>query len=183
MLIGGIDDRIAGRFRAKGEYVRVGNHIAPAPEKVERMIDEIFVEYNSYKPSYFIEKIAKFHLAFETVHPFCDGNGRIGRVIINYQLQRLGFPGIIIRDKEKQVYYSSFGQYRYGDDTKIMSKIIALGLMESLHKRLAYLRGDKIISLAKYAKSKKKSASSVTNAARRQTIPFRERGVWKIGKA
>ncbi len=184
MLIGGIDDRIAGRFRAKGEYVRVGNHIAPAPEQVERMMDEIFIEYNSYKSSYFIEKIAKFHLAFETVHPFCDGNGRIGRVIINYQLQRLGFPGVIVRDKEKQVYYSSFGQYCYGDNTKIMSKIIALGLIESLHKRLAYLRGDKIISLAKYAKSQKKSASSVTNAARRQTIPaFRERGVWKIGKA
>ncbi len=184
MLIGGIDDCIAGRFRTKGEYVRVANHIAPAPEQVERMIDEIFVEYSSYKANYFIEKIAKFHLAFETVHPFCDGNGRIGRVIINYQLQRLGFPGVIVRDKEKQIYYSSFGQYRYDGDTKIMSKIIALGLMESLHKRLAYLRGDKIISLAKYAKSQKKSASAVTNAARRQTIPaFRERGVWKIGKA
>ncbi len=183
MLIGGIDDRIAGRFRAQGEYVRVANHIAPAPEQVEKLINEIFIEYDSDLSTYFTEKIAKFHLAFETVHPFCDGNGRIGRVIINYQLQRLGFPGIIVRDKEKQVYYSSFGQYRQAASTKIMTKIITLGLMESLHKRLAYLHGAEIISLAKYAKLHKKSAPSVTNAARRQTIPaFRERGVWKIAK-
>ena len=38
MLISGINDQIAGRFRTKGEYVRVGTHVAPAPEHVERMI-------------------------------------------------------------------------------------------------------------------------------------------------
>ena len=43
MLIGGIDDAIAGRFRQQGEYVRVGPHIAPAPEHVERMMDNILI--------------------------------------------------------------------------------------------------------------------------------------------
>ena len=47
MLIDGINDAIAGRFREQGEYVRVGTHIAPAPEYVERMIDDILVEYSS----------------------------------------------------------------------------------------------------------------------------------------
>ena len=53
MLIGGINDAIAGRFRQQGEYVRVGTHIAPAPEHVERMIDDILVEYSSDLGSYF----------------------------------------------------------------------------------------------------------------------------------
>ena len=70
MLIGGINDAIAGRFREQGEYVRVGTHIAPAPEHVERMIDEILVEYSSDLGSYFLDKIARFHLDFETIHPF-----------------------------------------------------------------------------------------------------------------
>lgn len=187
MLIGGIDDRIAGRFRRLGEYVRVGTHIAPAPEKVEHLMDEIITDYTSDLSTYFLDKIAKFHLDFETVHPFCDGNGRIGRVLICFQLQRLGFPMIIIRDREKQEYYRSFNDYRDAKkskkNTKTMEKVISLGLMESLHKRIAYLKGEKIITLSEYTRKNKKSGSALTNAARRQNIPaFREKGVWKIGE-
>lgn len=182
MLIMNINDKIAGRFRAKGEYVRVGTYVALAPEHVERMIDEILIGYTSDHESYFADKIAKFHLDFETIHPFCDGNGRIGRVIINYQLLRLGFPAIIIRDKEKKVYYESFGKYRDSKNAKIMEKVIDLALVESLHKRIAYLRGEKIITLSDFAKRGNKSINTLINAARRQTIPaFREKGVWKIG--
>lgn len=181
MLIGGIDDHIAGRFRTKGEYVRVGTHIAPPPEQVEQMIDDTLLAYTSNLDTYFLDKISSFHLDFETIHPFNDGNGRIGRVLINYQLQRLGLPSIIIRDKEKQEYYDSFVEYRDDKKMKKMEKILTLGLMESLHKRLAYLKGATIIPLADYSKQNQLSASAVSNAARRQKIPaFREKGVWKI---
>jgi Fic family protein len=183
MLMGNISDVIAGRFREKGEYVRVGTHIAPAPEHVERMIEAIILDYSADHSGYFTDKIAKFHLDFETIHPFCDGNGRMGRVIINYQLGRFGFPNVIIRDKEKRTYYQAFGEYKDHKKTKNMEKIISLALTESLHKRLAYLQGDKITTLADFAKAHKKSINALLNAARRQTIPaFREKGVWKIGK-
>ena len=181
MLITAIRDEIAGRFRIIGEYVRVGSHVAAAPEHIELMIDGIISEHNNDHESYFIEKIAKFHLEFENVHPFNDGNGRIGRVLINWQLIRLGFPPIIIRNKEKSDYYDSFAIYRDKNNLKPMTKIIALGLMESLHKRIAYLEGNNIIKLSEFARQHHKTASSITNAARRQTIPaFREKGVWKI---
>ena len=183
MLIGGIKDEIAGRFRKTGEYVRVGTHVAPAPEHVERMIDALLSEYTGNISGFFVDKIAKFHLEFETIHPFCDGNGRIGRVLINYQFQRLGFPGIIIRDKEKKEYYSTFAEYRDKKTAKKMEKILALALMESLHKRITYLKSEKIVTLSDYAKTSHTSASALSNAARRQNIPaFREKGVWKIAE-
>jgi Fic family protein len=182
MLIGGIDDAIAGRFRKKSEYVRVGTHIAPAPEHVERMVEDMLLAYSSDMQSYFLDKIAKFHLDFETVHPFCDGNGRIGRVLINLQLLSLGFPRIIIRNKEKEVYYQAFKDYRERKNSRTMEKILALALLESLHKRITYLKGEKIILLSEYIKTRSLSAPAVTNAAKKQTIPaFRERGRWKIG--
>ena len=182
MLIENIDDNIAGRFRTKNEYVRVGSYIAPAPEHVERMVDAILSEYESNIDDYPIDKIAKFHLDFETIHPFLDGNGRIGRVIVNFQLNKLGFPNLIIRDKEKKIYYQSFREYNDSKNTKTMEKIIVLASFESLHKRISYLKGESIIYLSEYAKSSEKSLNSLINLARRQTIPaFRERGVWKIG--
>ena len=183
MLIGGIEDSIAGRFRKKGEYVRVGTHIAPAPEHVEQMIESIIVEYSSDLAAYFVDKIAKFHLDFETIHPFNDGNGRIGRVLVNFQLMRLGFPGIIIRDKEKKGYYKAFNDYKDNNNTRAMEKIMSLALTESLHKRVTYLKGEQIIKLSDYTRQRKKSATAMSNAARRQNIPaFRERGVWKVGE-
>lgn len=183
MLLGNIDDSIAGRFRKKDEYVRIGTYIAAAPEHIERKIEEILIEYSSDIGKLFVDKIAKFHLDFETIHPFNDGNGRIGRVLINYQLKRLGFPALIIRDKEKSSYYLAFKEYQDERKTKNMERILTLAIMESLHKRITYLKGDTIIELTEYAKRDDKSVQTILNAARRQTIPaFREKGVWKIGK-
>ena len=183
MLISGIDDSIAGRFRQKGEYVRVGMHIAPPPEHVAMMMHATLLAYASDLDTYFLDKVAKFHLDFETIHPFCDGNGRMGREIINMQLLALEFPRITIRNKEKATYYQALRDYNNRQETKTMERILALGLLESLHKRTTYLRGEKIIHLSDYIKQNTLSAPSVTNAARRQTIPaFREKEVWKIGQ-
>jgi len=182
MLLANINDKVAGRMRAPGEYVRIGTFIAPPPEHVGRLMDELFVEYNSDLTSYVLDKIARFHLGFETIHPFGDGNGRIGRVMMNYQLLRLGFPRITIRDKEKATYYRAFVEFRDDKKTRTMERVVDLALMESLHKRIAYLQGETIVKLSDVIRKQNVSAQSYLNAAHRQTIPaFREKGVWKIG--
>ncbi len=183
MLLVGINDAIAGRFRTSNEYVSVGAFIAPAPEHIDLLMDRLLEEYTNNLTAYPIDAIARFHLELETIHPFNDGNGRIGRAIINLQLQHIGFPNIIIRDKEKQEYYRGFKEYRDDKKTQIMERILARAIFESLHKRITYLQGEIIITLAEHVRENHLGAPAVFNAARRQTIPaFREKGVWKIGK-
>lgn len=182
ILLSGINGKIAGRFREKNEYVRIGSFIASAPEQIDRMVDAMLLEYKSVVTSFFLDKIVRFHLEFETIHPFIDGNGRIGRVLVNYQLLQLGFPQIIIRDKEKQKYYQSFQEYRDDKKTVKGDRIFFLALLESMHKRVSYLEGKTIVTVSDYAKKNNLSLRSLLNSAKRQTIPaFREKGIWKIG--
>lgn len=182
MLLMNINDDIAGRFRAKGEYVRVGTHVAPLPEQVVTLMQNAFTEHSSNFDMFFLDKIARFHLDFETIHPFNDGNGRIGRVLVNIQLRQLGFPPIIVQNKDKREYYRAFREFRNDKKQKIMERIFSLALLESLHKRLAHLEARKVIPLTEYAKNQKKSVRTLLNSAKRQTLPaFREKGVWVIG--
>ncbi|MCL2728100.1 MAG: Fic family protein [Bacteroidales bacterium] len=184
MLLGGIEDRFAGRIRKTGEYVRIGWHIAPPPEQVRSMLEDVINQYYSSDDHYFLEKIAEFHLQFETIHPFCDGNGRMGRLIINMQFAALGYPPVIIQNKGKRVdYYPIFDEWRVKGKSSKFSDYLYLALCESFHKRLTYLRGKEIVKLSDYIKENRLNPSAVTSAAKRQTISaFRQEGVWRIGK-
>ncbi len=182
MLISNIRDDIAGRFRQTGEYVRVGSHIAPKPEEILERLKKMLVEYNVDSDKNIIKRIAKLHLGFEYTHPFCDGNGRIGRVINNYLLIREGFVPINIKFIDRKKYYDAFKEFDEKEKTEVMEEIVAKSLTNSYYKRLAYLEGKKIMMLVDYAKENKISHSNLINKANRQTIEaFLEKNIWKIG--
>ena len=182
MLISNIRDDIAGRFRQGNEYVRVGSYIAPPPSDILPRLQSMLVTFNATSHHSIIKRMATLHLDFEHLHPFIDGNGRIGRVINNYLLMREGFVPINIKFVDRQRYYAAFRDYDDRRDTTIMEDIIGLALTNSYHKRLAYLEGKHIVSLSEYAKTHKLSHSNLLNKANRQTIEaFLEKNKWKIG--
>ena len=183
MLIANIRDDIAGRFREGKEYVRVGSHIAPAPQEIIERLHTMLTEYNSASHESIIKRVARLHLAFEYTHPFIDGNGRIGRVLNNYILIREGYVPINIKFIDRQKYYDAFTAYNKNGATTLMEKIVIKALTNSYYKRLAYLEDKKIVTLNEYAKSNNLSHSGLINKAGRQTIEaFLEKGVWKIGQ-
>ena len=182
MLISNIRDDVAGRFRKDNEFVRVGNHIAPNSKEVLDRLLKMLSEYHAMSHENIIKRIAKLHLAFEYTHPFCDGNGRIGRVINNYLLIREGFVPINIKFIDRKKYYKAFNEFDEKGIATTMEEIVGKALTNSYHKRLAYLEGKKIVTLADYAKNNKISHSNLINKANRQTIEaFLEKNVWKIG--
>ncbi|HEY4507804.1 MAG TPA: Fic family protein [Candidatus Paceibacterota bacterium] len=183
MLMSNIRDEIAGRFREDGEYVRVGSHVAPAPKEISGGLEKMFSEYNAASHENIIKRIARLHLAFERLHPFNDGNGRIGRVINNYLLIREGFVPINIKFIDRKRYYEALKEFDERGATATMEEIVGRALTNSYHKRLAYLEGKKIVTLSDYAKGNKISHSNLINKAGRQTIEaFLEKGVWKIAE-
>lgn len=184
MLISNIRDDIAGRFREDNEYVRVGSHIAPAPKEIIGRLEKMLVEYNAASHENIIKRIARMHLSFEYIHPFVDGNGRIGRAINNYLFIREGFVPINIKFIDRKMYYTAFKEFDETDITKTMEEIVGKALTNSYHKRLAYMEGAEIMTLAEYGKRNKVSHSNLINKAQRQTIEaFLEKGIWKIGMA
>ena len=184
MLITNIRDDVAGRFRKNGEWVRVANHIAPNSKEVVGRLEKMIARYNASSHENIIKRIALLHLTFEHIHPFVDGNGRIGRVINNYLLIREGFVPINIKFMDRKMYYEAFKEFNEKNAAKIMEEIVGKALTNSYHKRIAYLEGARIMTLAEYAKENKISHSNLINKANRQTIPaFLEKGVWKIAES
>ena len=181
-LLTNIRDEIAGRFRSGKEWVRVGTHIGANPEFVNGFMHDLIRDYNSDNGEYFLEKIAYFHTEFENIHPFGDGNGRIGRLLTNEQLDMLGLPPIIIPNKSKfDEYYPALDEYTKTNKIDKLTELFAGLLIEALYRRIVKLTAKKIISVADWAKNNGVNLQSATNKAIRGTIPaFRVRGHWMI---
>ena len=182
ILLSGINDGIAGRFRSGDEWVRVGTHIGANPDFVNDLVHKLVENYNKDDKSEPISKIAYFHNEFEYIHPFCDGNGRIGRILINQQLMKLNLPPILIPAKNKyQDYYPTLDAYDKKNDPAPLEDYLSLLLLESLNKYITIISGAKIVPLVDWAKHNQLSKPSILNKAKRQTIPaFRQRGKWMI---
>lgn len=104
----GTSDELKKWFKV-GEYKmlpnEVGGNDTTAPENVHRELAALLKEYNTKKSPTF-EDIIDFHQRFESIHPFQDGNGRIGRLIMFRECLRLGFVPFIITDSLKMFYYN-----------------------------------------------------------------------------
>lgn len=96
---------IAGKFR---DYlVRVGPHIAPDWQDVEALMKDFFKFIQENKKMNTVELSARIHYKFEKIHPFGDGNGRIGRLLMNHILWRNGYPMLIIEYQKRKSYYKA----------------------------------------------------------------------------
>jgi len=182
MLLSNINDNIAGRFRVDNEWVKVGNHIAVDPKHVYENMEEMLIKYYGAVHLSIVKRISLLHLTFEHIHPFVDGNGRIGRVINNYLLIREGYVPINIKFIDRALYYDAFEEFDSKGETSIMEGIVGKALTNSYHKRLAYIEEKQIMNLKEYAKLNNTSHSNIINKAKRQSIEaFTEKGIWKIG--
>lgn len=93
-------------YRTVQVFIRGSEHIPPSPEKISNLMNYFIYNYNNENTDIFY-KIAKYHIEFEKIHPFEDGNGRTGRLLLNYELLKNDIPPIVI-SKENRVKYFEF---------------------------------------------------------------------------
>lgn len=112
----------------------------PPVRHIPYFMNKLFEEYKASDNLDILEKIALFHIKFENIHPFQDGNGQVGRLIINYQLMKAGYPPVIIEADKKKVYFKAFEKYHRELDLTPMLQIIIDALNRELIYRIEYLK-------------------------------------------
>lgn len=92
------------------DYV-TGDGVGASPEDVESELQELLEEVKAAEGKDVMTIAAYLHLRFEEIHPFADGNGRVGRTLLNYYLMTHGFPPLILYSEDKKTYYLSLAVY------------------------------------------------------------------------
>lgn len=133
----------------KGIYRRIPVRIMGAfaepvqPYMIEPKMAELISKNEGREQSmHIIERIARFHLEFEGIHPFIDGNGRTGRLIMNLDLIRNGFPPVNIKFTDRKRYYDAFDAYYRDGNAKPMIELLAEYIGERLDEYLAILEKE-----------------------------------------
>ena len=132
---------LMGRPEDKGVYRRIPVTIAEAftqpvqPYLVEPKIAELLLANEERKKTMHpIERIARFHLEFEGIHPFIDGNGRTGRLLMNLELIRNGYPAINVKFADRKRYYAAFDVYYRDGRADDMVQLIGEYVSERLDR-------------------------------------------------
>ncbi|MEK6958057.1 MAG: Fic family protein [archaeon] len=117
----------------RGVNVRVGNHVAPPFYSVPRKLGALIKWFNANSGKFYpVVVAAYFHSEFESIHPFVDGNGRTGRLLMNFMLKSKDFPPINVPVKYRHKYYDSLEKARVKKNLKPLIKIMELSYKEML---------------------------------------------------
>ena len=135
------DAQNKGVYRSVPVTISGALHTPPQPYLVPVQMESLIADYADMKRGrHIIEAIAEFHLRFEGVHPFIDGNGRTGRLILNLELIKAGLLPVNIKFADRRKYYASFDAYSGEAHTAdALTELIAAYEVAELEKRIAIL--------------------------------------------
>ena len=109
-----------GAFK-KHDYVTGLAEVGSLPDDVEGDLAGLLDELCGYERKETLKAAAYFHARFEYIHPFADGNGRVGRALLNYFLMINEHPPLIIHDEDKSAYYDALAAYDNSEDITPMA--------------------------------------------------------------
>lgn len=121
---------LADKKEDRGVYRRVpvrimgAQHEPVQPYLIETKMEQLLYNFAT-STEHIVRKLARFHIEFEGIHPFIDGNGRTGRLLVNLELMKAGFPPIDIKFTDRIAYYSAFDEYHVKHNLSAMENLFA----------------------------------------------------------
>ena len=121
---------LADKKEDRGVYRRVPVHIMGAhhepvqPYLIVPRMEKLLQDY-AQSDEHLVSKLARFHIEFEGIHPFIDGNGRTGRLLVNLELMKAGYPSIDIKFTDRIAYYNAFDEYYVKHNLSAMEGLLA----------------------------------------------------------
>lgn len=138
---------LADRPEDRGVFRRINIRIAGAltnpvePYLIEPKIEELLKNYQKWsKTMHIVECVANFHLQFESIHPFIDGNGRTGRLLMNLQLIQAGLPAINIKFADRRKYYDAFDEYAKSGSSEAITVLVGEVVVARLREMLGAIK-------------------------------------------
>ena len=116
------DDR--GVYRRVPVRIMGAHHEPVQPYLIEPAMERLLRDYAA-SVEHIVTKLARFHIEFEGVHPFIDGNGRTGRLLVNLELMKAGYPPIDIKFADRVAYYNAFDAFYVKHDLSAMENLFA----------------------------------------------------------
>jgi Fic family protein len=132
-----LNDRLAERGVYRKVAVRIlgAVHTPPNPHKIPDLMQELVSVYSNSAKN-IVKKIAVFHIQFERIHPFIDGNGRTGRLLANLELMKAGYPPVDIKFTDCKDYYDSLSEYDRSGKTEKFERMFANYVLERIEEYL-----------------------------------------------
>lgn len=121
---------LADKREDRGVYRKVpvrimgAKHEPVQPYLIQPKMEQLFGVYRN-STEHIIPRLARFHIEFEGIHPFIDGNGRTGRLLVNLELMKAGYPPIDIKFTDRIAYYNAFDEYHVKHNLGAMEKLFA----------------------------------------------------------